>query len=131
VPDKPLILIVEDETDVARYLTAALEDEGFEVLAAANAEDGLELAERRPPDLVCLDLVMPGPSGLTFYREMLACKALRSTPIVVVTGLTRADARERLGLGDTLPEPAAYIEKPVDLPALVKSIREILGAQRK
>jgi CheY-like chemotaxis protein len=130
VVDQPLILIVEDEPDVARYLAAALEDEGFSVIAAANAEAGLDLAEQRRPDLVCLDLVMPGPSGLSFYRELLACEPLCATPIVVVTGLTRADARSRLGLGDTLPEPAAFIEKPVDLPALVKSVREILAARR-
>ena len=60
-----LVLIVEDEEDVARYLAAALSDEGFETVEAPDARLGLDLAQSRHPDLICLDLVMPGRAGLS------------------------------------------------------------------
>lgn len=121
----PRIVMVEDEADVARYLAAALEDEGFTVRTADNAEEGLELVRAFRPDLVCLDIVMPGPTGLSLCREIRSDPEFMGIPIVVVSGVNPADAETRLGLGSELPGPDAFIEKPVDLGELVAVVRRL------
>lgn len=125
---KKLVLIVEDEEDVAKYLAAALSDQGFETLTASDAASGLELATQRRPDLICLDLVMPGRAGLSLYREMRQTPGLEGVPIVVVSGLVSADAAGKLGWDETLPLPDAFIEKPVNIPELVEAVRELVLA---
>lgn len=125
---RKLVLIVDDEEDVARYLSAALDDAGFDTLTASDAKTGLALAIEHKPDLICLDLVMPGRTGLSLYREMREKASLAGTPIVVVSGLVPADGAAKLGLGETLPSPEAFIEKPVDIPAFVGAIRELVAA---
>ncbi|MGW8321874.1 MAG: response regulator transcription factor, partial [Thermodesulfobacteriota bacterium] len=54
------ILVIDDEPDVVSYLSAFLEDEGFQVLTASNGPDGLALAREEAPDLITLDITMPG-----------------------------------------------------------------------
>lgn len=122
------ILIVDDEQDVSRYLTAALEDAGYEVLAAGDAAAGLDLMKSERPDLVCLDLVMPGRTGISLYREIRETPEFAHLPIVVVTGVSPADAASKLGLGNSLPPPDAYFEKPVDIARLIESIRDLVAA---
>lgn len=121
------IVVVDDEADVSRYLSAALEDEGFTVHVGSDAGEGLELIRRIGPALICLDLVMPGRTGLSLYREVRDIPELAGIPIVVVTGLAPNDARQRLGLSD----PDAYIEKPVDIPAFLETVRRLVKAGRR
>ncbi len=125
------VLIVEDESDVARYLAAALEDEGLEVRIASDASSGMDCARSERPDLICLDLVMPGRTGLSLYRELREDEDLGSIPIVVVSGVNPADAAEKLGFGDSLAPPDAYIEKPVELPRFLATIDELLRGSKE
>jgi DNA-binding response OmpR family regulator len=120
------VLIVDDEADVARYLAAAVEDEGYDVLIASDAEEGTSLAHAERPDLVCLDLVMPGRTGLSLYRELRESPELAGVRIIVVTGVVAAEAADELGLGETLAAPDAFIEKPVDMPRLLEAIHTLL-----
>lgn len=123
---KARILVVDDEADVARYVAAALEDAGYEVIVASDAEEGLaRLADRRP-DLLCLDLVMPGRTGMSLFREVRDRPELAGVPIVVVSGVTEADARSRLGLGTTHPEPEGFVEKPLDVARLLETVGALL-----
>jgi CheY-like chemotaxis protein len=123
-----LIVIVEDEADVAKYLSAALQDEGYEVLVASDAEQGTKLLRTLSPDLICLDLVMPGRTGLSLYRELRSAPGLKGVPIVVVSGVSQADAADGLPPGDEVPPPDAFVEKPVDLPRFLRTVGELLGA---
>jgi DNA-binding response OmpR family regulator len=125
------ILVVEDEEDVSRYLAAALEDEGYEVETAFDAVGGLKAIGAQQPDLVCLDIVMPGPTGLSLYREIRENSNLAGMPIVVVSGLNPADAEATLGFGETLPPPDAYIEKPVDIQELINAVGRLIAVQGK
>ena len=125
------ILVVEDEEDVSRYLTAALEDEGYEVVTALDAAGGLKAIGQQRPDLVCLDIVMPGPTGLSLYREIRENADLAGMPIVVVSGLNPADAQSTLGFGETLPPPDAYIEKPVDIQELINAVGRLTDVRGK
>jgi len=123
---KKLVLIVDDEEDVARYLSAALSDEGFDTLTLGEAKGVLDLAVERRPDLICLDLVLPGQTGLSLYQQIRETPELAGTPIVVVTGLVPADAIGKVGLGETLPPPDAFVEKPVDIPKFVETVRNLV-----
>ena len=120
------ILIVEDEADVSRYLAVALQDEGYEVVTAANAREGLRIIRDRRPDLVSLDLVMPGRTGISLYMEIHELPEMRDVPVMVVSGVSSADAEENLGLGTSLPAPDAFIEKPIDLPLYLAEVRRLL-----
>jgi len=125
------IVVVDDEADVSRYLSAALEDVGYEVHVGGNAEEGLALIRDVGPGLVCLDLVMPGRTGISLYLELRGIPELAGIPTVVVTGVARQDAEERLGLGRDLPAPDGYIEKPVDIPKFLETIDRLLTAKRR
>jgi len=125
-----IIVVVDDEADVSRYLSAALEDEGYVVHVGANAEEGMTLIRDVEPELICLDLVMPGRTGISLYKELRENPELASIPAVVVTGIAPFDAEERLGLGRDLPEPEGYIEKPVDIPRFLETVARLVTAKR-
>ena len=126
--DAPLVLVVDDEADVSRYLAAALSDAGYRTLVAGDAAEGLALLRSEHPDLVCLDLVLPGQTGVSLYREIRESPEFAAIPVVVVTGISPADAAEKLGFGGDLPLPAAYVEKPLDLERLLRAMRGLLPA---
>ena len=128
--DRPRrILVVEDEADVSRYLTAALEDEGYEVETAFDAVGGLAAITEQQPDLVCLDIVMPGPTGLSLYREIRENEKLAGMPIVVVSGLSPQDAKSTMGFGESLPPPDAFIEKPVNIVELIETVGRLTAGR--
>ena len=68
-PNEYLVLVVDDEDDIRRFLSVALEDAGFQVDTAENGKVALEKVKARRPDFISLDLVMPGGSGIAFLRQ--------------------------------------------------------------
>jgi CheY-like chemotaxis protein len=84
--DNKIILVVDDEDDVRRYLSMALEDAGFEVLTASDGEEALKVLSNHPVDLISLDLIMPRKSGVKLYRDLQKDKAWKKIPVLVVTG---------------------------------------------
>jgi len=101
------------------------------VSLASSAEKALRMLEERVPDLITLDIQMPGKSGLHFYREMKSCEKYRHIPVVVVTGITRDDP-EMSNLVESfleiehIPSPEAYIEKPFENQEMVDVVRQAL-----
>ncbi len=81
-----LILIVDDDEGVTQTFARMLRLEGFEVLTAANAEAGLQLARQRRPDAIMLDLRMPLINGLGFLYRLRNDDNHRRTPVAIVTG---------------------------------------------
>ena len=65
------ILVVDDEADVRRFLTAVLQKRGHETVTAADGREAYEIAERERPDLIILDLQMPDQTGTDFYRRLM------------------------------------------------------------
>lgn len=110
------ILIVDDEETTVQLLTVLLEQKGFEVIKAYRAEDGLRKAYRLHPDLVLLDIMMPGMDGMEFCRRL---RELSDVPIIFLTALTdRRDVVKGLEMGAD-----DYIVKPYDTDELVARIR--------
>jgi DNA-binding response OmpR family regulator len=117
------ILIVEDQADLATGLELNLTKEGYKVLKASTGEDALKLILRDPPDLIILDLMLPGISGLDVCRE-LRNKSIE-VPIIMLTA--KSDELDRvvgleLGADD-------YVTKPFGLRELLARVRVCLRRQ--
>lgn len=133
--EKVRILVVDDEDDVLNYLATLLEDAGFAVERAKDGAQALAAVRRRPPHLVSLDISMPERSGVRFYRDLKEDPALKSIPVVIVTGITNPwEGPEGQGsFGDFLskrkqvPPPEGYFEKPVDPEAYLAAVRRLAG----
>jgi CheY-like chemotaxis protein len=117
------ILVIDDEPDVVSYLSAFLEDEGFQVLTAGNGPDGLTLAREEAPDLITLDITMPGMSGIEVLTTLRRDAHLQGLPVVIVTGVTSFD---KLTDYRHVRPPEGFMQKPIDLAQLLSTIEEIL-----
>jgi two-component system, NtrC family, response regulator AtoC len=123
-PEKPLILVVEDEAKMRRLLELQLGEEGFLVHTAADAETGLQLLVREKPDLVVTDLRLPGMSGLEFLQAVKRANA--ALPVVVMTAYGTVEAAvEAMKVG-----ASDFVTKPFSLVELALVIRKELDAKR-
>jgi two-component system phosphate regulon response regulator PhoB len=116
------ILVVEDEEDIRELVRFNLSKEGFQVRAVATGEEGLATAEFRPPDLLLLDLMLPGVDGLTVCRKMKGNPKTRGVSIVILTAKgeeTDVVAGLNLGADD-------YITKPFSPSVLVARVKAVL-----
>jgi len=117
------ILVVDDEDYICRLIRFVLEDAGYEVLLAGSTDEGLKLLREAHPDIVTIDLMMPGRSGLDMLAEMQADPAIRDVPSLVVTAVgIQADLEQANKLGAT-----ATLNKPFSHQQLVDAIRGVLG----
>ncbi len=116
------ILVVDDEERNRRLLVAMLEAEGHAALEAAGGAQALELARQSPPDIILLDIMMPGMDGYEVARALKAEAATKAIPVVMVTALDDRDARLR-GLEAGAEE---FVTKPVDRNELRVRVRNLL-----
>ena len=115
------ILVIEDEPDILEMMRYNLDREGYRVSTVMNGEDGYERAQKDAPDLVLLDLMMPGLDGLEVCRRLKADPVTRGIRIVMVTAKgDESDIVLGLGLGadDYVPKPFS----PKELVARVKAV---------
>ena len=82
---RQLILLIEDDEDIRELLVYNLEKNGYEVEAAETGEAGLASAGARKPDLILLDLMLPGVDGLSVCRRLKAGKATHDVPIIIIS----------------------------------------------
>ena len=120
---RPLVLVAEDDEDILALVVFDLEDEGYEVLTARNGEDAIALAQERRPDLVLLDVAMPGLDGYEVTRRLRADAATSGTPVVLLTA--RAQVKDVIegfeaGAND-------YVTKPFRPDELRTRLHAVLG----
>ena len=118
------ILVVDDEPDTLAFIVAVLEDSGAEVLEACDGNEALEVARRQKPDLVTLDISMPGKDGGQVFEGMRSDPALRDIPVCIISG--RPELR-RLIYQRTVPPPDGYLDKPIDEKSLLLNVRKVLS----
>lgn len=105
-----LILIVEDHADTRLLYRYLLEGRGFRVIEAENGEDGIALAKTARPDLILMDTTLPNVDGLTATMRIRTVEALRSVPIIFLSGHAQPQVRaEALAIGGN-----DYLVKPID-----------------
>lgn len=120
-----LILVVEDNETNLKLVRDVLRFNGYDVLEARTAEDGVTLATERGPDLVLMDVQLPGMDGVEALHQLRRGAETASIPVVAVTALAMKDDRTRLleaGFD-------GYLEKPISARALGDQVREFLDGR--
>jgi CheY-like chemotaxis protein len=145
------VLIVDDDPNIVRFLTVALEENGYRAVSASDGKEGFEKAEKELPDLLLLDVMMPRRTGFTLFKQLRRDERFKETPIIMLTAVS-AVLEEQDGLsGNTMESPYGalkeslrktiaemksegevrpehFIEKPVDPELVVAKIRELIGS---
>ncbi len=124
--NKKRILCIEDEAEMIELMRLVLEREGFEVIGAMGGEQGLKVVKQEKPDLILLDLMMPGMDGWEVYRQMRADKELADIPVVIVTA--KAQSIDKV-LGLQVAKVADYITKPFGPKDLLNSVQKVFNRQ--
>jgi two-component system, OmpR family, KDP operon response regulator KdpE len=118
-PTSPLLLLIEDEPPMRRFLRTSLKAEGYQLVEAATAREGLGQFAGRNPDVVLLDLGLPDQDGLTVVRSI---RSQARTPIIVLSARGReSDKVQALDLGAD-----DYLTKPFGVPELLARLRVAL-----
>ena len=119
----PLILIVDDSPTEVFVMQKALEKHGFKTAAADNGADGIRLARQMKPDLIFMDIVMPGVNGYQATRTLINDPETKAIPIIMVT--TKGQETDRVwGLRQGAVD---YMVKPVSSQALVEKAQATLS----
>ncbi|MCD6584749.1 MAG: sigma-54-dependent Fis family transcriptional regulator [Desulfobacteraceae bacterium] len=120
----PSILIVDDKTSILKSLSGILSDEGFDAITATNGYEALKILESESPDLVLLDIWMPGIDGIDTLKEIK--KNSPTTPVIMITGhgtIETAVNATKIGAFD-------FIEKPLSIDKVIVSINNALNFRR-
>jgi len=124
------IAIVDDEVDICLYLSAILEDEGYAAVVIGHTEPIVERLLAARPDLVILDIMMPGISGLSLYRQLRGHPAFASVKLAILsgmlTGVTQHELVELTGDQD-FALPDAFISKPVQVKEFLRTVGALLN----
>jgi CheY-like chemotaxis protein len=111
------ILVADDEADVRSLILALLEDEGYRVVVAANGRAALDVVERRRPDLILMDVMMPTMDGREAARRLRERPDTKAIPIVLMSAV---------GCDALQPGVQAFVAKPFDLDQLLATIDRLL-----
>ena len=117
-----LILIVEDNDKNLKLVRDILQVKGYATIEAGNAEDGIVLARERKPDLVLMDIQLPGMSGIDAIGVLRADAATASIPVVAVTASVMPQDRNKIMEAGF----DAYIGKPINLKEFLDTVRKML-----
>jgi DNA-binding NtrC family response regulator len=119
------ILVIDDEQSIRDLLDTLLRRKGYDVLLAANGQKGLEVFRRERPDVVVLDLKMPGMNGLAVLQELYRLHSAQ--PVIILTGAGTPDMEQQvmaLGVAD-------FVEKEFSLHCLGDALKRLLAAPMK
>lgn len=117
-----LLLVIDDDAAMRDYLANVLASKGRTVIAAANGQEGITLAINRKPDLILLDLRMPGMDGVTVCKALHQNKKTQHIPVLVITSSQSREQIEEVMVGGA----DEFITKPIDLPDMLIRIRALL-----
>jgi len=121
VPKK--ILVIDDEDDFSFFTRKNLQRSDYEVIIASNGEDGIRIAQTARPDLILLDIMMPGMNGFEVLGKLKRDPLTQAIPVIMLTGKDDDESRNRAAqLRD-----AGYIVKPVEIEELHKRIRQVIA----
>ncbi|HLL65546.1 MAG TPA: response regulator [Micromonosporaceae bacterium] len=120
------ILVADDDVDIRDLVAFKLEQAGFEVTVVDNGVAALESARANPPDLLVLDVMMPGMSGIDVCRELRGERATANLPIILLTAHA-AEGEVELGFGAGADD---YLVKPFNHREVVSRVEAVLARVR-
>ena len=121
-----VILIVEDNEKNMKLVRDVLQVKGYQTLEAGTAEDGIALAQAHSPDLVLMDIQLPGMNGIEALGVLRANPATAHIPVIAVTASVMQQDRKLI----TEAGFDAYIGKPINLKEFLQAVREMIEARR-
>lgn len=130
--NKKTVLIVEDELDMRIFISTLLETSGYLPVMTRDGKEGLLKARDVSPDLIILDVMMPGEGGVQLYRQLKTEQTLKSIPVIMLSAVARKTFSHYLNmvnarLANSIPGPEAYIEKPPEAEELLKIAASLIG----
>ncbi len=126
MPATPTILVADDDIDILSLITRHLRTMGVKLLEASDGEDALRIAQREKPNLVILDVMMPGMSGWEVCRAIRDDERLANTGVIMLTGIG-----ERLNeMTSPLYGADEFIDKPFELGELDTKVRKVLAMRK-
>jgi two-component system alkaline phosphatase synthesis response regulator PhoP len=118
---KPTILIIDDEDSIREFYILGLKERGFLVLSAVNGLDGFKIAETQRPDVVVLDIVMPGLNGFEVCAKIREIPELSKTAVVFTSAKSyKSDIDKAMELGADV-----YLIKPFEMNDLIRAIEDV------
>ena len=126
------VLIVEDELDMRIFVSTLLETSGYRPIMTKDGREGFLKAKEIVPDLIILDVMMPGEGGIKMYRQLKTDYSLMNIPVIMLSGVGKKTFEHYLKmlnarLEDSIPEPSAYLEKPPEAEDLIKMTERLIG----
>jgi two-component system cell cycle response regulator DivK len=119
-----LILIVEDNEKNLKLVRDVLQVKGYETLEAVTAEEGLKIARERKPDLILMDIQLPGMSGIEALKALRAAPATAAIPVVAITAsVMQQDRQQIMNAGFN-----GFIEKPINLRNFLETVQKAMKA---
>jgi two-component system alkaline phosphatase synthesis response regulator PhoP len=145
------VLVVDDDENTVRFLSAALEQNGYEAIGALNGKEGLEKIESEHPDLVVLDVMMPKKTGFVLFKQLRRDDRYKDLPVIMLTGVAEVleglDAQSedtyerpydslrevlrktiRDMKAEGLIKPDMFIDKPIDPELVIAKVKELIGS---
>ncbi len=121
--DKGKVLIIDDERDLLETMRSRLDASGYDVRVATDGITGIEVAQKDPPDLIILDIMMPGIDGFETLRRIREVGEIKDIPIVIFSCGSEEEewARRALTLGSV-----GYVVKPFDSEALLFTVEKFI-----
>jgi len=129
---KKTVLIVEDELDMRIFLSTLLETSGYQPIMTRDGTEGMRKAKDAGPDLIILDVMMPGEGGVQMYRQLKTHETLCNIPVIMLSAVAKKTFSHYLNMVNArlkkpIPEPDAYIEKPPEAEDLLKITAALIG----
>jgi DNA-binding response OmpR family regulator len=144
------VLVVDDDPNTVRFLSVALEENGYEPIGAFDGKEGFDKAVSDKPDLVILDIMMPKRTGFTLFKQYRKDDRTKDIPVIMLTGVTASLEEQDNLSGDTFEQPYGelrerlrkviqdmkeegaerpedFIEKPIDPEDFIERVRELIG----
>ncbi len=113
------VMVVDDDPNIVKYITAILEDAGYETCKASDGSQAYDILKAENPDLITLDLDMPEEWGTRFYRRYSKKPEYENIPVVVVSGLS--------GINHAIKSAVGVVHKPFDPDELLEIVRKTIG----
>ena len=130
--DKKTVLIVEDEMDMRIFISTLLETSGYTPVVTRDGKEGLIKARDVSPDLIILDVMMPGEGGVQMYRQLKTDQTLKTIPVIMLSAVAQKTFSHYLNMVNArldrpIPRPEAYIEKPPKADDLLQMAARLIG----
>ena len=145
------VLVVDDDENTRRFLSVALEENGFEAITAEDGDDGFKKVEESIPDLILLDVMMPKKTGFSLFKQLRRKDEFKHIPVIMLTGVAGIlEEEDTAAEGDTFEspfdslrdslrtaitkmreegvvKPERFIDKPIDPEELIEAVTELIG----